>query len=156
TATDNSPMGMVNTMVLLKPPQQWRPGMTAERLQAEMDEVLQFPGFPNVWTQPIRSRLDMLATGFKTPVGIRVLGPDREVLADLTRRIERALTAVEGTRSAYAERLDQGYFTDIHIDRSAIARYGLTVDDVEDVVQSAIGGDNVATTIEGRERYPIN
>jgi Cu(I)/Ag(I) efflux system membrane protein CusA/SilA len=156
TATDNSPMGMVNTTVLLKPRDQWRPGMTFERLQADMDERLQFPGFPNVWTQPIRSRLDMLSTGIKTPVGIKVTGPDLRVIEDIGRQVEGIVAAVPDTRSVYAERVGQGYFTDIRIDRDAIARHGLRIEDVQDVVQSAIGGETITQTIEGRERYPVN
>ena len=156
TATDNTPMGMVNTTVMLKPREQWRPGMTVDKLQAEMDERLQFPGFPNVWTQPIRNRLDMLLTGIKTPVGIKILGSNLNEIQRVGSDIERALQDVPGTRSVYAERVAQGYFTDIRIDREAIARYGLTVGDVEDVIESAIGGQNVTRTIEGRERYPVN
>ena len=126
SSTDNSPMGMVNTTVTLKPREQWRPGLTLEQLQAEMDAALQFPGFPNVWTQPIRNRLDMLLTGIKTPVGIKVFGPDLAVIqtrrtGDRTGRCRN----VDGTRSVYAERVTQGYFTDIQIDRAAIARHGL-------------------------------
>jgi Cu(I)/Ag(I) efflux system membrane protein CusA/SilA len=156
TATDNSPMGMVNTTVTLKPRDQWRSGMTFERLQDEMDEQLQFPGFPNVWTQPIRNRLDMLMTGIKTPIGVKILGSDLNVIQNLGERIERLLQDVPGTRSVYAERVAQGYFTDIQIDRDAIARYGLTIEDVQDVIQSALGGENITQTIEGRERYPVN
>jgi Cu(I)/Ag(I) efflux system membrane protein CusA/SilA len=156
TATDNTPMGMVNTTVTLKPRDQWRPGMTLEKLQADMDAQLQFPGFPNVWTQPIRNRLDMLLTGIKTPVGLKILGSDLNEIQRLGGDIERALQAVPGTRSVYAERVTQGYFTDIHIDREAIARHGLMVGDVEDVIESAIGGQNITRTIEGRERYPVN
>jgi Cu(I)/Ag(I) efflux system membrane protein CusA/SilA len=156
TPTDNSPMGMVNTTVTLKPRDQWRAGLTMVELQAELDEKLQFPGFPNVWTQPIRNRLDMLLTGIKTPVGIKVFGPDLEVIQSLGQRIERILADVPGTRSVYAERVAQGYFTDIQIDRRAIARHGLTIEEVQDVIQSALGGENVTRTIEGRERYPVN
>jgi Cu(I)/Ag(I) efflux system membrane protein CusA/SilA len=156
TATDNSPVGMVNTTITLKPREQWRPGLTFEALQAELDAQLQFPGFPNVWTQPIRNRLDMLLTGIKTPVGIKILGPDLTVIEGLGRDVERILQGVPGTRSVYAERAAQGYFTDIRIDRDAIARYGLAVGDVQDVVQSALGGENVTQTVEGRERYPVN
>jgi Cu(I)/Ag(I) efflux system membrane protein CusA/SilA len=140
TATDNSP----------------RPGVTIESLQAELDERLQIPGFPNTWTQPIRNRLDMLFTGIKTPVGIKVLGPNLETIERLGREIETALTPVPGTRSVYAERVAQGYYTDIVPNRQAIARYGLTTRDVQDVVQTAIGGENVTRTVEGRERYPVN
>jgi Cu(I)/Ag(I) efflux system membrane protein CusA/SilA len=156
TPTDNSPMGMVNTTLTLKPRDQWRPGLTMAELQAELDEKLQFPGFPNVWTQPIRNRLDMLLTGIKTPVGIKIFGPDLNVIQSLGQQIERILTDVPGTRSVYAERVAQGYFTDIQIDRPAIARHGLTIEEVQDVIQSALGGENVTRTIEGRERYPVN
>jgi copper/silver efflux system protein len=156
TPTDNSPMGMVNTTILLRPREEWRPGMTFEKLQAEMDEKLQFPGFPNTWTQPIRNRLDMLFTGIKTPVGLKILGSDLSVIHQLGLEVEAILRTVPGTRSVYAERVAQGYFTDIRIDRAAIARYGLTVADVQDVIQAAIGGETVTRTIEGRERYPVN
>lgn len=156
TATDNTPMGMVNTTVTLKPRDQWRPGMTFEQLQAEMDASLQFPGFPNVWTQPIRNRLDMLLTGIKTPVGIKILGADLNTIQGLGQDIERIIQQVPGTRSVYAERVAQGYFTDIAIDRQAIARHGLTIEDVQDVIQSALGGENITQTVEGRERYPVN
>jgi Cu(I)/Ag(I) efflux system membrane protein CusA/SilA len=156
TPTDNSPMGMVNTTLALKPRDRWRPGMTFEKLQAEMDSALQLPGFPNVWTQPIRNRLDMLQTGIKTPVGIKILGSDLEVIQRLGQQVERILQGVSGTRSVYAERVAQGYFTDIRIDRQAIGRYGLTIEDVQDVIQSALGGENVTQTVEGRQRYPVN
>ena len=156
TPTDNSPMGMVNTTVALKPRERWRPGMTFEKLQAEMDGALRLPGFPNVWTQPIRNRLDMLQTGIKTPVGIKILGTDLTVIQRLGQQIERILQNVAGTRSVYAERVAQGYFTDIRIDRQAIGRYGLTIEEVQDVIQSALGGESVTQTVEGRERYPVN
>ncbi|HXW08521.1 MAG TPA: CusA/CzcA family heavy metal efflux RND transporter [Vicinamibacterales bacterium] len=156
TATDNSPMSMVNTTVLLKPRDQWRPGVTIESLLATLDERLQIPGFPNTWTQPIRNRLDMLFTGIKTPVGIKVLGPSLEAIERLGRGIETVLAGVPGTRSVYAERVAQGYYTDIVPDREALGRHGLTSRDVQDVVQTAIGGENVTRTVEGRERYPVN
>jgi copper/silver efflux system protein len=156
TPTDNTPMGMVNTTVLLKPRDQWRPGMTFEKLQADMDASLQFPGFPNVWTQPIRNRLDMLLTGIKTPVGIKIFGAQLDVIQGIGQEVEQLLRQVPGTRSVYAERVSQGYFTDIRIDRQAIARHGLTIEDVQDVIQSALGGENVTQTVEGRERYPVN
>ena len=156
TSTDNSPMGMVNTTVTLKPKDAWRPGLTEAELRREMDEALQFPGFPNVWTQPIRNRLDMLLTGIKTPVGIKVFGADLAVIQRIGEEIERILQDVPGTRSVYAERVNQGYFTDILIDRQAIARHGVTIETVQDVIQSALGGQNVTRTIEGRERYPVN
>jgi Cu(I)/Ag(I) efflux system membrane protein CusA/SilA len=156
TPTDNTPMGMVNTLVELKPKDEWRPGMTFEKLQAEMDASLQFAGFPNVWTQPIRNRLDMLLTGIKTPVGIKIFGADLNVIQGLGQEVEQILRQVPDTRSVYAERVAQGYFTDIQIDRQAIARHGLTIEDVQDVIQSAIGGQNVTQTVEGRERYPVS
>jgi Cu(I)/Ag(I) efflux system membrane protein CusA/SilA len=156
TATDNSPMGMVNTIIVLEPKAQWRTGMTIERLQAEMDEALQFAGFPNTWTQPIRNRLDMLFTGIKTPVGLKILGPDLAVIQQLGREVEAILTRLPETRSVYAERVTQGFFADIHVDRAAVARHGLTVRDVQDVVQTAIGGLTVTRTFEGRERYPVS
>ena len=156
TPTDNSPMGMVNTTVVLKDRDDWRPGMTFEKLQAEMDASLQFPGFPNVWTQPIRNRLDMLLTGIKTPVGIKIFGPNLDVIQGVGEQIEQALRQVPGTRSVYAERVSQGYFTDIAVDREAIARHGLTIEDVQDVIQSALGGENITQTVEGRQRYPVN
>jgi copper/silver efflux system protein len=156
TPTDNTPMGMVNTIVTLKPRAQWRADLTFESLQAEMDASLQFPGFPNVWTQPIRNRLDMLLTGIKTPVGIKIFGADLDTIQSLGQQIERILQQVPGTRSVYAERVSQGYFTDIRIDRQAIARHGLTIEDVQDVIQSALGGENITQTVEGRERYPVN
>ncbi len=156
TPTDNTPMGMVNTTVVLKPRDQWRSGMTFDQLQGEMDASLQFPGFPNVWTQPIRNRLDMLLTGIKTPVGIKIFGADLNVIQGLGQQVERILQQVPGTRSVYAERVSQGYFTDIRINREAIARHGLTIEDVQDVIQSGLGGENVTQTVEGRERYPVN
>ncbi len=156
TPTDNSPMGMVNTTITLKPRAEWRAGMTLERLQAELDAMLQFAGFPNVWTQPIRNRLDMLLTGIKTPVGLKILGPDLGVIEQIGAAIEQTLKRVPGTRSVYAERVTQGYFADIHIDRAAVARHGLLVADVQEVIQSALGGENVTHTVEGRERYPVN
>ena len=156
TATDNSPMGMVNTTVTLKPREQWRAGLTFDTLLEEMDGKLRFPGFSNVWTQPIRGRLDMLFTGFKTPVGIKVLGSDLQVVQGLGQRIEQILRALPETRSAYADRVAEGSFIDIRMNREAIGRHGLTVQDVEEVVQTAIGGANISVMFEGRERYPIN
>jgi len=156
TVTDNSASAMFNTTITLKPRAQWRAGMTYDRLQSEMDAVLQIPGVPNAWTQPIRGRLDMLSSGMKTPVGLKVLGNELSVVQDLGLRAEAILKKVPGTRNVYAERLAEGYYTDIRIDRDALARFGLTVKDVEDVLLSAIGGDNVGRIVEGRERYPIN
>src|SRR5207249_12150198 len=120
TPTDNTPNGMVHTAVTLKPREQWRAGMTLDKLQADMDAQLRFPGFPNVWTQPIRNRLDMLLTGIKTPVGIKILGSDLNEIQRLGGEVERTLQGIPGTRSVYAERVAQGYVTDIRIDRAAI------------------------------------
>jgi Cu(I)/Ag(I) efflux system membrane protein CusA/SilA len=156
TATDNSPMGMVNTTITLKPRHAWRPGLTPGRLQEELDDALRLPGLPNIWTQPIRNRLDMLSTGIKTPVGIKILGADLNEIQRIGERIEQVLGSLPATRSVYAERVAQGYFADVQIDRHAIARHGLLVEDVEDVIQAAVGGQNVTRTIEGRERYPVN
>jgi Cu(I)/Ag(I) efflux system membrane protein CusA/SilA len=156
TATDNSTYGMFNTTLTLKPRHEWRRGMTFDRLQADMNDALQVPGLRNVWTQPIRSRLDMLSTGMKTPVGVKVLGNDVAVLEDLGQRVAAILTGVPGTRNAYAERLSEGYYTDIRPNREALGRYGLSVQDVEDVIRSAIGGSNIGEVVDGRERYPIN
>jgi Cu(I)/Ag(I) efflux system membrane protein CusA/SilA len=167
TATDNSPMEMVNTTIMLKPPDQWRPGLTPDRLTAEMDQALKEKlgagrggmgpvGFTNVWTMPIKNRVDMLLTGIRTPVGVKVFGPDLKEIDRIGREIEMHVSMVPGTRSAFAERVAEGYYLDFTPRRDAIARYGLTVADVQDVIQSAVGGANVTTTVEGRERYPVN
>jgi Cu(I)/Ag(I) efflux system membrane protein CusA/SilA len=121
-----------------------------------MDAQMQFPGMQNAWTMPIRARIDMLSTGIRTPVGIKIFGPDLSTIEEIGTRIETILKGVPGTRSVYAERVAGGYFTDIKIRRDAIARYGLTVGEVQEVIQSAIGGMNITRTIEGRERYPVN
>jgi Cu(I)/Ag(I) efflux system membrane protein CusA/SilA len=156
TATDPAPLSMVETTVLLKPVSEWRPGMTRERLIEEMDRALQIPGVTNTWTMPIRTRIDMLSTGIKTPVGIKIAGPDLEVLDRLGREIEAVVRDLPGTLSAYSERVMGGNYLDFRIDREAAARYGLAVADVQGVIQSAIGGMNVSWTVEGLERYPIN
>jgi Cu(I)/Ag(I) efflux system membrane protein CusA/SilA len=156
TATDNSNYGMVNTTLMMKPREQWRAGVTFEGLQAEMNEALQLPGFRNIWTQPIRSRLDMLSTGMKTPVGLKLLGSDVFALEELGRRVAAILVDVPGTRNVYAERFSESFYVDIRPDREVIGRYGLTVQDVEEVVRSAIGGSNIGEVVERRERYPIN
>ena len=155
TATDNSPLGMVNTILTLKPRESWRPGLTPEKLQAEMDQALQIPGVSNVWTQPIRGRLDMLSTGIKTPVGIKILGSDLGVIQNIGRDVARILQGVQGTESVYAERVGEGYFADIRIDRAAIGRYRLTMEDVQEVIQATIGGKEVGKSLEGREQYSI-
>lgn len=156
TATDPAPLTMVETTVRLKPKDQWRPGMTMGSIRDELDKLVQIPGVTNVWIMPIKNRLDMLATGVKTPVGIKVAGPDLEEIGRIAGRIERVVAAVPGTASAYAERTVGGRYLDIDIDRRAAARHGLAIADVQDVVRTAIGGLSVAQSVEGLERYPIN
>jgi Cu(I)/Ag(I) efflux system membrane protein CusA/SilA len=156
TSTDPAPLEMIETTVLLKPESEWRPGMTPEKLIREMDTALRLPGISNSWTMPIRGRIDMLTTGIRTPVGVKVLGPDLDVVQRIGGEIESALRDVTGTRNVYSERVTGGYFFDFVIDRFEIARYGLTVGDVEDIIETAIGGKNITTTVEGRERFPIN
>ncbi len=156
TATDPAPLSMIETTITLKPEDQWRPGMTSKKLIAEMNEAIQFPGVTNAWTMPIKTRIDMLSTGIKTPVGVKLSGPELSVLQDLGEEIEAVVRNVPGTLSVYSERVMGGNFLDFDIDRKALARYGLTVGDVQDVIQSAIGGMNVTTTVEGLERYPVN
>jgi Cu(I)/Ag(I) efflux system membrane protein CusA/SilA len=156
TATDPAPLSMVETTIALKPESEWPKGMTVDKLTDEMNAAIQVPGLTNAWTMPIKTRIDMLSTGIKTPVGIKVAGPDLNVLQDLGKQIERAIRNVPGTLSVYAERVMGGNYLDFKIDRDAIARYGLTVGDVEDVIQSAIGGMNITTTVEKLERYPVN
>ncbi len=156
TATDPAPLDMIETTIQLKPQDQWRPGLTKQGLIEELDRALQIPGLTNSWTQPIRTRIDMLSTGIKTPVGIKIAGPDLEELERLARDVEGVVRTLPKTRSAYAERVMGGTYLDFDIDREAIARYGLAVDDVQDVIASAIGGMAVASTVEGLERYPIS
>ncbi len=158
TATDPAPLEMVETVINLKAPEQWRPGMTPDRLIAEMDAALKrkLVGFSTSWTMPIKGRIDMLSTGIRTPIGIKIFGPDLREIARLGREVEQAVSMVPGTRSAFAERVSEGYYLDFAVRRASIARYGLTVDDVQAVIQSAVGGANVTTTIEGRERFPVN
>ena len=156
TATDPAPSEMTETIINLKPKAEWRPGVTTESLKAEMDRALQFPGVSNAWTMPIRARIDMLATGIRTPVGIKIYGSDLVEMEKLAREVEQAVKTVPGTSSAYAERVIGGYYLDITPDRSALARYGLMVSDVQDVIATALGGETVTTTVEGRERYAVN
>jgi len=156
TATDPAPLTMLETTIMLKPRDQWRPGLTPEMLIDSLDLAIQFPGLTNAWTMPIKTRIDMLATGIKTPVGIKVMGPNLDSLNAIAQRIERAVKSLPGTRSAYAERITGGNYLDIDIDRFKAAAYGLTVGDIQSVIRTAIGGMNVATNIEGRERYPIS
>ncbi len=156
TATDPAPLEMFETVVNLKPESQWRPGMTVEKLKDEMNDALTIPGVANSFTMPIKARIDMLATGIRTPVGIKVLGPDIYELERIGKELETAVKDISGTRSAYAERVTTGYFLDFTIKREEAARYGLSVDDVQTVIESSVGGMNLTTTVEGRERYPVN
>ncbi|MBF0465776.1 MAG: efflux RND transporter permease subunit [Nitrospirae bacterium] len=156
TATDPAPVEMFETVVNLKPESQWRKGMTVEGIKNEMNSALSIPGVSNSFTMPIKARIDMLATGIRTTVGIKVLGPKLEQIEQIGLDLEKAIKDLPGTRSVYAERVMTGYFLDFKVKREAAARYGLTVEDVEEVIQTAIGGMNVTTTVEGRERYPVN
>ncbi len=156
TATDSAPLSMIETTIMLNPEDQWRPGMTIKKLIDEMDAAIQFPGVTNAWTMPIKTRIDMLSTGIKTPVGIKIAGDDLNVLQSLGQQIEAVVRTIPGTLSVYSERVVGGNYFDFEIDREQAARYGLTMGDIQDVIQTAIGGMNITTTIEGRERYPIN
>jgi len=155
TATDPAPTEMFETVINLKPESEWRPGMTVDKLIAEMDRSLQFPGVSNAWTMPIKARIDMLATGIRTPVGIKVFGKDLAEMENVARQVEAAVRTVPGTTSAFAERILGGYYLDIQPDRDQLARYGLTITDVQDVIATALGGETVTTTVEGRERYTV-
>jgi Cu(I)/Ag(I) efflux system membrane protein CusA/SilA len=155
TPTDPAPLSMVETVVTLKPESEWRPGMTYERLVQEMDAKLRYPGMPNTWWMPIQTRNEMLSTGVRAQLGVKVYGPDLATIEQASIDVEKALAAVPGTRSAYAERLTGGFYLDVEPDRDAIARLGLRVRDVNEAVEVAIGGRNVTYTIEGRERYPV-
>jgi Cu(I)/Ag(I) efflux system membrane protein CusA/SilA len=156
TATDPAPTEMVETVINLKPEKDWRPGMTLEKLINEMDRALQFPGVSNAWTMPIKARIDMLATGIRTPVGVKVIGPDLAVIEKLAREIEAAIKRVPGTSSAFGERIMGGYYLEITPDRAQLARYGLMVGDVQAVIASGLGAETVTTTVEGRERYGVS
>ena len=156
TATDPAPLSMLETTITLKPRSEWREGVTPEKLIRQMDAALQIPGLTNAWTMPVKTRIDMLATGIRTPVGVKIAGPDLAELERIGRRIERIAHSLPGTSSVYAERVMGGNYLDFEIDRREIARFGLTVGQVQEVIRSAIGGMNVAEAVEGRERYPIN
>jgi copper/silver efflux system protein len=157
TATDSAPLSMIETTIRLKPKEEWpNPNKTTQQLMAEMDKAIKFPGLANAWTMPIKTRIDMLSTGIKTPVGIKVSGPDLNVLESLSGQIERAMKTIPETTSAFGDRSVGGYYLDFDINREAASRYGLTTGDVQDVIQSAIGGMNVTETVEGLERYPVN
>ena len=155
TATDPAPTEMFETIIQLRPKEEWRPGVTMDSLRAEMDTALQFPGVSNAWTQPIRARIDMLATGIRTPVGVKVFGTDLTEMERIAREVEVALRTVPGTTSAYAERVIGGYYLDIVPDRSRLSRYGLSIQDVQEVIAMALGAEVVTQTVEGRERYSV-
>lgn len=157
TATDAAPLSMIETVVRLKPRSEWPdPNKTTQQLMSEMDKAIRFPGVANAWTMPIKTRIDMLSTGIKTPVGIKVAGPDLTVLQRLSKDIEQAMKMMPDTLSAFGDRAAGGYYLDFDIDREKASRYGLTVGDVQDVIQSAVGGMNITETVEGLERYPVN
>ena len=155
TATDPAPTEMFETVINLKPQSEWRPGMTMDKLIAELDQALQFPGIANAWTMPIKARIDMLSTGIRTPIGIKVFGKDLAEIERVAKEVEAVVKAVPGTTSAFAERLTGGYYIDIEPDRMALARYGLAVGDLQDVIMTALGGEMVTTTVEGLERYSV-
>lgn len=156
TATDPAPLGMLETIIRFKPRDQWRPGMTKADIVRELDEALSFPGVSNVLVQPIKTRIDMLSTGIRSPVGVKIAGPDLGEIERLGREIERVLTGLEGTASAFADRTATGRYIEVEIDRRRAARHGVNVDDLQVVVQTAVGGIDVTETIEGLERYPVN
>ena len=156
TATDPAPLSMIETTIVLKDPSEWRPGLSKDDLIAELDRAIQIPGLTNAWTMPIKTRIDMLSTGIKTPVGIKVAGPDLTQLQTIAEQVEAVVKPLPGTLSVYAERVMGGSYVDFEIDREAAARFGIKVGDIQDVIQSAVGGMNVSWTVEGLERYPIN
>jgi len=156
TATDPAPFSMMETTVILKPKSKWRKGMTYTKLTEEMDRHMRFPGVSNAWTMPIKARIDMLSTGVRTPVGIKVLGSDLQTIEKIGLELEKLLPAIPGTRSVFAERATGGYFLDFNLRRERLARYGLSIQDAQEVILSAIGGENISQTIEGRERYSVS
>ena len=156
TATDPAPLTMIETVIQLKPRSEWRAGMTPEKLRAELDKAVQYTGLTNAWVMPIKTRIDMLATGIKTPVGIKVAGPDLRVIEGIGQQLEQVLEGVPGTASVYSERVAGGRYVDIDIDRQRASRFGLNISDVQDVIRTAVGGMNVTQTVEGLERYPVN
>ncbi|MBK7766354.1 MAG: efflux RND transporter permease subunit [Sulfuritalea sp.] len=155
TATDPAPTEMFETVINLKPESEWRPGMTTDKLIAELDKAMQFPGVANAWTMPIKARIDMLSTGIRTPIGIKVFGKDLAEMEKLAKQIEATVKAVPGTTSAFAERITGGFYINIKPDREQLARYGLAIGDLQDVIGTALGGEMVTTTVEGRERFGV-
>jgi Cu(I)/Ag(I) efflux system membrane protein CusA/SilA len=156
SATDNAPLDMYDTTVMLKPRSQWRLGMTYEKLIQEMDAKLRFPGLSNTWTMPVENRLDMELTGIKTPLGLKIQGPNLEGIQQVGAEVQQILSAIPEMRSIFAERVSQGFYLNIEVNRAEAARYGLTIADVQQAVTSGIGGEMVAENVEGRERYPVN
>jgi copper/silver efflux system protein len=156
SATDNAPLDMYDTTLMLKPRSQWRPGMTYEKLIQEMDAKLQFPGLSNTWTMPVENRLDMELTGIKTPLGLKIQGPNLEGIQQVGAQVQQILSAIPEMRSIFAERVSQGFYLNVEVNRAEAARYGLTIADVQQAVTSGIGGEIVAENVEGRERYPVN
>ncbi|MBL8414268.1 MAG: efflux RND transporter permease subunit, partial [Propionivibrio sp.] len=156
TATDPAPTEMFETVINLRPESEWRAGMTTDKLIAELDKALQFPGISNAWTMPIKARIDMLSTGIRTPIGIKVFGKDLDEMEKLARQIEYVVKTVPGTSSAFAERITGGFYLNIEPDREQLARYGLSVGELQDVIGTALGGEMVTTTVEGRERYGVS
>ena len=156
TSTDPAPFSMGETTVMLKPEAEWRPGMTWDKLVDEMDKKMRLPGVANAWTMPIKNRIDMLSTGIRTPVGIKIFGPDLGKIEEIGKHLEMVLQTIPGTRSAYAERVTSGYYLDFELKREEIARYGLAIDEIQMLVESVIGGESITTTVEGRERYPVS
>ena len=155
SATDPAPLEMFETVVNLKPESAWRPGMTQEKLVDELDQAVKLPGIANSWTMPIRARIDMLATGIRTPVGIKVFGPELAGIEQMAREIEQVVKGLPGTRSAYAERITGGYYLTLNPDRQALARYGVSIATLQQVIATALGGESMTTTVEGRERYGV-
>ena len=156
TATDPAPLTMIETFIQLKPKSEWREGMTTAKLKQELDQLVNLPGVTNAWVMPIKTRIDMLATGIKTPVGIKVAGPDLNVIQGIGQQLEKVLKDVEGTASVYSERVAGGRYIKVDIQREKAARYGLNIADIQEILASAVGGMNVSSTVEGLERYPIN
>lgn len=156
TPTDPAPLNMVETVVTLKPEAEWRPGVTWDSLLSEMDRAVRLPGMPNIWWMPIQTRTEMLATGIRSVLGVKVLGPNLNGIEQVGQQVEAVLAPLRGTRSVYYDRTLGGYYLDFHIKREEAARYGLTIGDVEDIIETAIGGKDISQTVEGRERYPIN